>query len=67
LPAWFANSSFGLPHPGFWEIFVLQDDIVIEPPMYLVFSGFALGTLVGARRPVAAAQRTRDGRVLEPS
>ncbi|MEV4514440.1 hypothetical protein AB0K00_36445 [Dactylosporangium sp. NPDC049525] len=64
LFAWLTDSSFGLPHPDFWEIFVLRDDILLEPPMFLVFAGFALGALIGARRPAAGAQ---DPLISSPS
>jgi hypothetical protein len=50
LPATLTGSSFGLDHPDSWEIFTLQDEVTIDPALYLAFGGYAVGTLIGARR-----------------
>ncbi|GLL08762.1 hypothetical protein [Dactylosporangium matsuzakiense] len=54
-PMWLLNSltgsSLGLPYPSSEEIFTIQDEVPIDPTMYLTFGGFALGTMTGTRRP----------------
>ncbi|MEV4703427.1 hypothetical protein [Actinoplanes sp. NPDC049316] len=62
-PVWlftaFTNSGFGLPSPAGWEIFTVLDATELDPQIFLLSSGLALGVIMHKRagRALAAPGR----------
>jgi hypothetical protein len=62
-PVWLftavTDSSFGLPHPTPPEISAIGDVIELDPYLFMLFTGLALGAvLAAARTPVPRTDRT---------
>ena len=43
------GSGFGLPHPDAAEIFIIEDDVMPDPSVYLILAALALGAVIAAR------------------
>ncbi|MFI7574041.1 hypothetical protein [Micromonospora sp. NPDC049497] len=53
-PLWlfavYTNSSLGLPRPTEWEIFLITDDVLMEPLFFLAATPYALAWVIRAAR-----------------
>jgi hypothetical protein len=49
------DSGFGLPHPDAAEIFTIGDVVALDPLLFIVFSGLAVGAVLSRRRRTAPA------------
>jgi hypothetical protein len=60
-PVWLftalTDSTFGLPHPTGPEIFTIGDVVELDPYLFMVFTGLALGAVIAAAR---SPQRSTD-------
>ncbi|MEW2142539.1 hypothetical protein AB0869_06945 [Micromonospora vinacea] len=55
LFACWTDWNFGLPRPTRWEIFLITDEVLVEPMFYLACSPYALAYTVRAARSAPAA------------
>ncbi|WP_327041592.1 hypothetical protein OG400_32325 [Micromonospora ureilytica] len=55
LFACWTDWNFGLPRPTRWEIFLITDEVLVEPMFYLACSPYALAYAIRAARSAPAA------------